>query len=291
MGFLNPAHHDVFVSYAHVDNQPLAGEEGAPGWVSTLVRNLKILLSQNLGRDVVQVFFDPRLRGDCELAGELEGTVRDAAVFLAVLSRGYVASDWCMRELATFVAEARRRGGLGSRVFLVEFDDVERPRGLGDLLGYRFWVKDPDSGDLETLGFPRLYDTERDRPYFRKVNKLAREMAEVLRKHKESARNASGTLQSGRPTAPAPPATSAAQPQGLDSKPAPDPARIPTPAIHPSQIEAVRRALGQYIGPLADFIVDEQAKKSRDVNDLRRRVSAEIESEDDRREFLRIRPS
>ena len=135
------------------------------------------------------MFFDPKLRGDVELTADLESKVTGAAVFLMVLSRGYLASDWCRRELETFAAEARRRGGLGSRVFVVEFDDVERPDGLGDLFGYRFWVKDPDSGDLETLGFPRLYDTERERPYFRLLNKLAREMAEALKKHKKAARS------------------------------------------------------------------------------------------------------
>ena len=50
----------------------------------------------------------------------------------------------------------------------------------------------------------------------------------------------------------------------------------------------MRKALRRYIGPLADFIVDEHAKESRDVKDLRRRVSTEIESEDERRDFLRM---
>ena len=40
------------------------------------------MLSQNLGRDVAEVFFDPKLRGDVELAAELEGEARGAAVYL-----------------------------------------------------------------------------------------------------------------------------------------------------------------------------------------------------------------
>jgi len=39
--------HDVFVSYAQVDNQTLGGDYG---WVHTLVDNLKEMLSGQLGR-------------------------------------------------------------------------------------------------------------------------------------------------------------------------------------------------------------------------------------------------
>jgi hypothetical protein len=49
----------------------------------------------------------------------------------------------------------------------------------------------------------------------------------------------------------------------------------------------VRRALRKYIGPLADFIVEEKARKARDLADLCRRVALEIETEGDREEFLR----
>ena len=96
------------------------------------------------------------------------------------------------------------------------------------------------------------------------------------------------------PAAPAPPVRPASEPlrpQGLVNRSDQDLQRTPARSIHPSETAHVRKALRRYIGPLADFIVDEQAKKARDIRDLWRRVSAEIDSEDDRREFLRIRPS
>ena len=40
--------HDIFVSYAHVDNEPLAGPETR--WVTNLITGLKPLLGQKLGR-------------------------------------------------------------------------------------------------------------------------------------------------------------------------------------------------------------------------------------------------
>ncbi|HYQ91081.1 MAG TPA: hypothetical protein VES89_03145, partial [Candidatus Competibacteraceae bacterium] len=59
--FVTGFEHDVFVSYAHVDNQPLLVPGGVPaGWVNTLVENLKRLLSQQLGRkDWGKLWFDP----------------------------------------------------------------------------------------------------------------------------------------------------------------------------------------------------------------------------------------
>ena len=51
--------HDLFVSYAQVDNQTLGG---ADGWVHTLVDNLKELLSGQLGRkEWGDIWLDRRL--------------------------------------------------------------------------------------------------------------------------------------------------------------------------------------------------------------------------------------
>jgi hypothetical protein len=40
--------HDVFVSYAPVDDEPLIGAE--TGWITTLLNGLKVSLNQKLGR-------------------------------------------------------------------------------------------------------------------------------------------------------------------------------------------------------------------------------------------------
>jgi len=49
--------HDIFVSYAHVDNEPFAGAE--KGWVTTLISNLKNELGRQLGRaDAYSLWMD-----------------------------------------------------------------------------------------------------------------------------------------------------------------------------------------------------------------------------------------
>ncbi len=155
MGFVHPAKTDLFVSYAHVDDLPL--EPGRPGWVTTMVELLKIFLAQKLGRaESISLWMDHQLPGHVELTSEIEGKLGEAAALLIVLSPGYLASTWCLKEVGFFSNAIRRGGGrVGGRIFVVEYDQVERPEDLGDLKGYRFWAKDPLGRSTRTLGIPR----------------------------------------------------------------------------------------------------------------------------------------
>ena len=52
--------HDIFVSYAHVDDLIPPGAD--QGWVTTLIAGLKIRLSQKLGRgDIFSLWKDEQL--------------------------------------------------------------------------------------------------------------------------------------------------------------------------------------------------------------------------------------
>ena len=55
--------HDVFVSYAHVDNEALPGAE--KGWVTNFINGLKIHLNKKLGRkENYSLWMDNTLRGN-----------------------------------------------------------------------------------------------------------------------------------------------------------------------------------------------------------------------------------
>ncbi|HEX2488547.1 MAG TPA: toll/interleukin-1 receptor domain-containing protein, partial [Blastocatellia bacterium] len=92
MGFEN----DVFISYAHVDNETLA--VGQDGWISLLHERLRIRLPQLLGEEV-KIWRDPKLQGNDEFADTLVIRVSKAGVLLSVLSPRYIKSDWCRKEL------------------------------------------------------------------------------------------------------------------------------------------------------------------------------------------------
>jgi hypothetical protein len=79
-----------------------------------------------------------------------------------------------------FFSEAIRRAGgrAGGRIFVVEYDPVDRPQELADLKGYRFWVKDPLGRSTRTLGIPR--PGPEDRGYFDQLFDLRHDLAESL---------------------------------------------------------------------------------------------------------------
>jgi hypothetical protein len=81
--------HDLFISYAHVDNLPL--EEGYDGWISTLHRGLAIQLNQLRGKEP-RIWRDPKLQGNDYFSDAILEQFPRVALLLSVLSPRYVQS-------------------------------------------------------------------------------------------------------------------------------------------------------------------------------------------------------
>ena len=184
IAFVPDHQHDVFVSYAHVDNMPFPGTE--KGWVSLLVETLEILLAQKLGRrEGFSLWMDRDLSRHKHLTPEILNSLSDTATLVVILSPGYLASEWCLREKDTFLKLMEAKQEAGSRVFIVERDQVEwqeRPTEFGDLLGYRFWVPGEGDGTPLILGMP-FPDPKNPRqmPYFDELTRLACNLADELK--------------------------------------------------------------------------------------------------------------
>lgn len=77
MAFIPGYDHDIFVSYAHVDDQPFLdnprGREQPVGWVATLVTLLSKLPAQKFGRaEAFSLWFDANnLRGNHTVTDEI----------------------------------------------------------------------------------------------------------------------------------------------------------------------------------------------------------------------------
>jgi TIR domain len=179
--------HDVFVSYAHVDNLPCSSDPDS-GWVHTLVDNLKVPLSQRLGHSSRgNIWLDRKLRGNEPFPGDIRSAVENSATLLVILSKGYVESDWCRREREAFLAAAERTGGARGRVFLVNPDDLDLSlwpdafREL-DLLGYPLFTKNRPDDPPRKLGYPLpvpgILD---DRPYYERLVDLTKDIEQKLR--------------------------------------------------------------------------------------------------------------
>jgi hypothetical protein len=210
MAFIPGYEHDVFVSYAHVDDRPFidaaAGQERSSGWVSTLVRHLKNELAQKIGRsDAVSVWFDSNnLRGNHKLIDEIAVRLERAAIFVAILSPGYTASQWCQDEARMF---ARGCGGdPGRRLFVIEkapLDNELGPPAFAGRRAYRFWYSDR-AEQPRTFAIPQPHADEID--YFRQIEDVARDLRDLcreMRSNQASARVAVAPATSQpRPAAP-----------------------------------------------------------------------------------------
>ncbi len=73
------------------------------GWVSTLINGVKIRLAQGLGRsEVYSLWKDHLLSPHTPLTPEIIRIVKNSAILILVLSPGYLAAPWCLKELQAF---------------------------------------------------------------------------------------------------------------------------------------------------------------------------------------------
>jgi hypothetical protein len=173
----------LFISYAHIDNQPLTPEQ--KGWISRFHATLEALLSMRLGQ-AAKIWRDDKLKGNDVFAAEIVDQFNQTAVLVSVLTPRYLNSDWCTREVREFCERAEKSGGVivdkKARVFKVLKAPVDTqeslPAVVKDVLGYEFFTVE-DGAPLE---LDPVYGEKFAQDYNRKVGKLAWDVAQLLKK-------------------------------------------------------------------------------------------------------------
>lgn len=181
----------LFISYAHIDNQPIIAEQ--QGWVSQFHRSLETMLSMRMGRKA-EIWRDRKLSGNDIFAAEILAQFPKTALLICVLTPRYVDSDWCSRELREFCKVAEESGGMvmenKSRVIKVIKTPVENegplPPVMKDILGYPFYVFDDEHTPLE---LDPAYGPDMAQKYNLKVAKLAWDISQQLKKLETTAIN------------------------------------------------------------------------------------------------------
>jgi len=190
MALLTGYRHDIFVSYAHNDNQPLvSGEEG---WVNTLINLLRVRTVEKIGSNALDIWMDYDLSGNSPVTSTITDALSGSAILLFIGSESYLASAWCQRELNAFLTSSveDRKSDALKRLFMVSRDKIDRlrlPEPLRDLIGYQFWRE--DAGRPIPLGFP--LPERNDTEYWSALNTISFEIADTLK-----------TLQQGTATPP-----------------------------------------------------------------------------------------
>jgi hypothetical protein len=174
--------HDFLISYAHIDDQALVA--GESGWVSRLHRLLEIRVGQLLGK-TPKIWRDPKLQGNDFFADTILDRLPRVAALISVVSPRYVQSEWCTRELKEFYRAAELSGGVRvadkARIFKVVKTPVQPerlPEEVQPMLGYEFFIYDPESGRPRELA-PE-YGPGADRAFLTKLDDLAYDIAQLL---------------------------------------------------------------------------------------------------------------
>lgn len=174
---------DVFISYAHIDNQPFTPEQ--KGWVTLLHSVLQTMLNQLLGK-VANIWRDERLQGNDDFSAEISDKFPETATLISVLTPRYLQSSWCTKEIQTFCRIAEITGGLfvenKVRVFKVIKTPIVRteaekalPREVGKATGYEFFEEGQAAPELD----PAFGETYRQK-FFLKTRMLAGDIAGLL---------------------------------------------------------------------------------------------------------------
>jgi hypothetical protein len=185
MSFLPNFEDDIFISYAHNDNQALL--EGQRGWIDNFHQALEKRLQVHLGAKA-KIWRDPRLQGNDYFADALVEQIPRVAILVSVLSPSYINSEWCRREMELFCRIASDTGGvrLGSRARIFKVEKVNVPLGklppeLQGMTGYAFYYMDEKANrprELSPESGPHAIE------YWQKIDDVAQDITSLLEEMK-----------------------------------------------------------------------------------------------------------
>ncbi|MCM3904180.1 MAG: toll/interleukin-1 receptor domain-containing protein [Pyrinomonadaceae bacterium] len=197
MSFLPNYEDDIFISYAHNDNQALL--EGQRGWIDSFHQALEKRLQVHLGAKA-KIWRDPRLQGNDYFADTLVDQIPRVAILVSVLSPSYINSEWCRREMELFCRVAGETGGvrLGNRARIFKVEKINVPLGkhpteLQGMTGYAFYYIDEKANrarELSPESGPHAIE------YWQKIDDVAQDLTSLLEEMKRGAAGTDGTLRS-----------------------------------------------------------------------------------------------
>jgi hypothetical protein len=191
MSYVGPIfRHDLFISYAWVNNQKAAGE--TLGWVEQFRQELERELAGLIGRTTLEVWRDTRdLDSNHNFDDEIKSAINETAFFVALTSNGYIDPDsYCRKELSWFHKKAsdERYGltiGNRSRIFNVLLNNIPHEKWATEFSGTA-GRKFHDAADATEFGRP--LDTKH--PEYRlAMRKLADEIYRSLMEFREVLEN------------------------------------------------------------------------------------------------------
>jgi hypothetical protein len=168
--------HDVFVSYAHSDNLPVAGSR--TGFVSQLVSDLKTEIGRKVSKSL-DIWWDHySLAGNVAVTPEIMSAASDCASVIVIVSPAYLRSEWCGQERDAFFRVVGRASS--QAVFIVSLEPIDHcklPPTLKDYRGYEFYRALGDGRTTRPLRTEISSDVE---PYNDRLSQLVQNVSDHL---------------------------------------------------------------------------------------------------------------
>jgi hypothetical protein len=179
--------YDVFISYAHRDNQPLLQTDSEKGWVSSFDEILNNFLTRELGR-TARIWRDRNNQPGDYFGDKIRENLLRSKAFILILSPSYVSSEWCQKEFELYLDERKPiRIEDKSCVFPIFTKPVEEAKippkwnnFLKEVLAAEFFKRE---GEDKTLTLNLEYgDEQLKRELLKKIDFLAQDISLLLRK-------------------------------------------------------------------------------------------------------------
>jgi TIR domain len=150
----NTCNPEVFVSYRRLDNDPPPDGPNVRGFVDYLLTQVRYDLSQ-LGVPNAVLWQDRSKIAPADDWNEnISNALNSAELFIAILSKNYITSDWCKKELDTMRSRVGMLGtpALERRIFRVDKHKVPEdkiPEPLRTIQSVQFYREDRYSESVD----------------------------------------------------------------------------------------------------------------------------------------------
>ncbi len=160
----------VFLSYARVDDLRPPPDGKLKGWVTYLWEQLRWAMTQE-GVPQAELWRDRyQIEPSEDFTEKIDAALKQAELFVPVLSLNWVQREWCQKELERFCE--LRPDDFGSRIVPIiksEVPESDIPPALRNREGYRFFERE-SSGQRKVFYWRGLED---ETSYFERVKQIA----------------------------------------------------------------------------------------------------------------------
>jgi hypothetical protein len=172
MALISGFEYDIFISYAHVDNNTVSGQKS--GWIQKFYEHLKLMLERRYGRmDVLKIWWDDKkLDGTKLFDDSIKDGIEKSAILICINSPGYTQSRYCLSELDCFFQKCgNEKPGLKvgdrSRIVHILLNNIaynEWPEELNGTTGFPFHdaTEKDDFGDPMDIGSKKFINQMRE---------------------------------------------------------------------------------------------------------------------------------